>query len=299
MDVKIQLKIKSAKEFQDRGNTLHAIQIYRSLIDEFPGVPEPYILLADIYQSMGQSRGAENVIRVIYEAQPDDYETALYFSQFLMQNENWKKAIDLLKGLNSAEPFAEYLTGYCYYRLEENELANNHLLNFVKSDEEPELIHEAYFILAKIGFELQNYEDALKHAKKAELIFNDEWELYLIYAKIYYKFKMFNHSYDSIKKAIKINGNKLVLHKWAGKINLKLDNFSIAKEHFMKYINLKDQITSEDYTYLAGACLLSDDINNALFYFDSALKTDAENKRAIKGREKVLKMIEDNAASDF
>jgi tetratricopeptide (TPR) repeat protein len=299
MDVKFEHKIKSAKDFESKGKILHAIQIYRSLIEEFPEISEPYIQLADIYQSMGQSRSAENIIRLIYEEQPENYETTLYFSQFLMHNENWGKAIDLLKELNSGEPFAEYLTGYCYYKIEKYELAKIHLMNFVKSDDEPELIHEAYFILAKIGFELQNYEDALKHAKKAELIFNDEWELYLIYAKIYYKFKMFNHSYDSIQKAIKINENKSVLHKWAGKINLRLDNFSSAKEHFKKYINLKDGITSEDYTYLAGACLLSDDINNALFYFELALKSDAENKRAILGREKVLKMIEDNAASDY
>lgn len=299
MDFKFQNKIKKARELEAQGKILHAVQIYESLINEFPEIPESYIHLADIFQARGQKESAEKIIRSIFERQSDNYEIALYFSQFLMQNEKWDEAIKLLLDLTSDDPFAAYLTGYCYFKKEEYDLAKEHLLNFVKSDEEPELILEAYFILAKSEFELQEYEDALKHAKKAELIFNDDWELYLIYAKIYYKFKMYTHSYESIKKGIKINGNKTLLHRWAGKINLKLENFSVAMEHFRKYIDLKDRITSEDYTSLADACFQAGELNNALVYFESALKLNPESKQALDGRDKTYNLIINDANSDL
>ncbi|MFC2103615.1 tetratricopeptide repeat protein [Bacteroidota bacterium] len=299
MDVKFQHKINSAKDFEARGKVLHAIQIYQSLIEEFPEIPESYIQLSNIFQSTGKTKSAENIIRSIYELQPDNYELTLYYSQLLMQNESWDKAVKLLLDLIEGDPFAEYLTGYCYYKKKEFELAKVHFLKFVKSGEEPELVHEAYFILAKIEYELEHYEDALKHAKKAELIFNDDWELYLVYAKIYYKFSMYTHSYDSIKKGFKINDNISILHKWAGKVNLKLNNFTSAKEHLQKYIDIKGKVTSDDYSLLAETCILCDDLNNALLYFNLALNSNPENKLAIKGRAKIIKMIGDNAASDF
>jgi tetratricopeptide (TPR) repeat protein len=299
MDIKFQNKIKNAREFEAQGKSLHAIQIYRSLINDFPEIPEPYIYLADIYMASGKKKIAETTIQLIFEKLPGNYEITLYFSQFLMQNENWDKAIELLLKVTGEDPFAEYLIGYCYFKKEEYELAKPHLLKFVKSNEEQELIHEAYFILAKLEFELQQYEDALRHARKAELIFNNDWELYLVFAKIYYKFKMYTHSYDSIKKGIKINGNESVLHKWAGKICIKLDNFSHAKEHFEKYADLKDEITSDDYTYLADACFQYGELNAALNYFESAINLNPENKQALDGREKTINLIKNKAASDM
>ncbi len=299
MDFKFQNKIKEARELEAQGKTLHAIQIYKSLINEFPDIPESYIHLADIFQARGQKKSAEKIVRSIYEKQSDNYEITLYYSQFLMQNENWYEAIKLLLGLTADDPFALYLTGYCYFNMDEYDLAKKHLLEFVKSDEEPELIHEAYFILAKTEFELMEYESALRHAKKAELIFNNDWELYLIYAKIYYKFKMFTHSCESIKKGIKLNSNKSVLHKWAGKIYLKLDEFNNAMEHFRRFIDLKDEVTSEDFTYLADACFQSGKLKDALKFYKSAINLDPANKQAMDGKNKTINLINNEAASDL
>ena len=298
LDYKFQHKIKSAKEFEAQGKYLHAIQVYQLLIDEFPELPEPYINLADIYQLKGKKKSAEKILKLILDRQPDNYEIKLYYIQFLMHNKEWDKALNLLLSLSIEDPFASYLTGYCYFNLNEYELAKVHLLGFIISDEEPELIHEAFLILAKLELELNQYKNALKYAKKAEVMYDDDWELQLIIAKIYYYLQMYTHSSDSINKGIKLNKKEAALYKWAGKINLKLDNFNKAKKYFEKHIDLKDDITSNDYTYLADACLKSGKLNEALSFYNTAIKLDPKNELALEGKSTTNDLLNNKLASD-
>lgn len=298
MDYKFQNKIKKAKEFEAKGKYLHAIQVYQSLIEEFPGVPDSYINLADIYQIIGKKKSAENILKLILNRQPDNYEIKLYYIQFLMHNEEWNEALNLLLSLSIEDPFASYLTGYCYFSLNDYELAKVHLLGFIISDEEPELIHEAYLILAKLEVELKQYENALKYAKKAEVMYDDDWELQLIIAKIYYYLKMYTHSSDAVNKGIKLNKKEAVLYKWAGKINLKLVDYNKAKKCFEKYISLQKDITPNDYSYLADAYLKSGKLNEALIFYNNAIKLDPKNKRALEGKDKTNDLLNKKLASD-
>jgi tetratricopeptide (TPR) repeat protein len=298
LDHKFHHKIKRAKEFEAQGKYLHAIQVYQLLIEEFPEFPESYINLADIYQIKGKKKSAENILKLILNRQPDNYEIKLYYVQFLMHNEEWDEALNILLSLSIEDPFASYLTGYCYFSLNDYELAKVHLLGFIISDEEPELIHEAYLILAKLELELKQYENALKYSKKAEVMYDDDWELQLIIAKIYYYLKMYTHSSDSINKGIKLNKKEAVLYKWAGKINLKLVDYNKAKKCFEKHIDLKKDITSNDYSYLADACLKSGKLNEALNFFNSAIRLNPKNKIALEGKDKTNDLLNKKLASD-
>ena len=298
VDYKYQHKLNTAKEFEARGKYLHAIQIYYSLIEEFPDYAESYINLADIFLLRGKKVSAEEVLKLILDRQPENHEIMLYFAQFLMQSKEWDRASEMLSNLSSEDPFVSYLTGYCHYKQGDFELARVFLLRFIISDEEPELIHEAYLLLARIEYELKQFENALKYAKKAEVMYDDHWELYLIFTKIYYHLKMYTHASDAILKGIKLDANEAVLFEWAGKINLKMDNFVKARKYFKKHIDLKDQITSGDYTYLAEACLRSGNLDDALNYYDTAIKLDPQNQLALKGKEKTNNLLNNRLASD-
>ena len=109
---------------------------------------------------------------------------------------------------------------------------------------------------------------------------------------------MYTHSYDSINKGIKLNKKEPVLYKWAGKINLKLVDYNKAKKSFEKYIDLKEDITSKDYSYLAGACLKSGKLNEALNFFNTAIKLDPKNKIALEGKGKTNDLLNKKLASD-
>ena len=298
MDHTLQHKLNTAKEFETEGKFLHAIQIYHSLISEFPGHIEAYINLADLYQMNGQNKSAEKVLKQILAEQPENNEIKLYLAQFFMQNKEWLKALQLLSGLSSEEPFVSYLNGYCYFKLSNYEKARLFFLNFITSDEEPELVYEAYYLLAKTEFELNQFENSLKYAKKAGYMYNNHWELSLLIAKNYFSLEMFAHASDSILKGLKQKKEEAVLYEWAGKINMKLDNFVKARTYFQKHIELKEKTTSGDYAYLAEACLKSGKLNEALDFYDTAIKLDPKNFSAQKGKEYTNQLLTKNLASD-
>ena len=298
MDYSFQHKIKTAKDFEAQGKFLHAIQIYNVLVEKYPDQTESYIKLADIYQSTGRKESAENLLKTIIKRQPKNYELSLYFTQFLMQNKEWKRALIKLSELPSEDPFVSYLSGYNYFMQNEPEKSKLYFLRFITSDEEPELIHEAYLFLAKIELKLEQYESALKYAKKAQIMFDDFWELYLIYAKIYFSLQMYTHSSKAILEGIKLRPDETQLYEWAGKIQIKLNNFIRAKKYFEKHIDLKESITPDDYIYLADACLKSGELKEALNFFDTAIKLDPRNTSALKGKEKTNNLINKKLASD-
>jgi len=298
MNRRVQHKLNTAKEFEADGKFLHAIQIYNSLISEYPGFIEAYINLADIYQANGSIESAEKILKSILVERPDNSEIKLYLSQFYMQNKNWTKALELLSKLSSKDPFIAYLNGYCHFKLGNYDIAKLFFLGFISTDEEPELVFEAYFLLAKTEFELEQYESSLKYAKKAQIMYNDHWDLNLLIAKNYFYLGMFTHASDSISKGIKLKSDEPVVYEWAGKINMKLDNFIKARNYFQKQIELKEKITSGDYTFLAEACLKSGKLKEALGFYDTAIKMDPKNISAIKGKEFTNQLLSKNLASD-
>ena len=298
VDYKLQHKLKKAKQFEAGGKILHAIQIYQSLIDKYPDYAESYIALAELYHFLGNKNSAEKVFEKVINIQPDNLDLKIYFAEFLIKNEAWQKSIDLLTGLSAEDdPFISYLIGYSYFNLKEYELANLFLLSFVISDEDPELIHNAYFIIAKSNLDLKQYNNALKFAKKSNELYSDSWELMLLFSKIYYHLKMYTHSVDSIKKALKIREDDVSINYWAGKIYLKTEDFIKAKHYFAKCIDLKEEITSGDYTNLAHACFKSGKLDEALNYYITAVQLDPKNKLAIEGKEKTKNLL-NNMVSD-
>ena len=298
MNRRIEHKLNTAKEFEAEGKFLHATQIYHSLISEYPDNIEAYINLADVYQSTGDIESSVKVLKSILVKQPDNNEIKLYLSQFYMQNKEWSNALELLSKLSSKDPFIAYLSGYCQFKLANYEIAKLFFLSFITSDEEPELVFEAYFLLAKTEFELDQYESSLKYARKAEIMYNNHWELSLLIAKNYFCLGMFTHASDIILKGIKLKSDEPMLYEWAGKINMKLDNFVKARNYFQKQIELKDKITSGDYTFLAEACLKSGKLKEALGFYDTAIKIDPRNISAIKGKEYTNQLLTNNLASD-
>ncbi|GBD88632.1 tetratricopeptide repeat protein [bacterium BMS3Abin03] len=290
--------MKVAKEFEAGGKFLHAVQIYQSLINEYPEYAESYIGLAELYYYWGKKESAENIFEKIINIQPENLEVKIYFAEFLIKHKKWQKSIDVLSGFSSDDdPFISYLTGYSYYNLKEYELAKVFLLNFVITDEDPELIHNAYFIIAKIDLKLKLYSNALKFAKKAQELYNDSWELMLLFSKVYYYLEMFVHSADSITKALEIKRDEVAITHWAGKIYLKTEDFIKAKHYFAKCIDLKEDITSTDYTNLAHVCFKLGTLDEALNYYITAVRLDPKNKLALEGKEKTSNLL-NNMVSD-
>ena len=165
-------KLKTARQYEEQGKYLHAIQIYQGLIEEYSDSPEVYLSLSHLYENTSRIEPAIELLKSFLNNNPGSKEVRLSLSQLLLRNSMWNEAIEMLSIFpEGEEPLSLFFMGYAHFMLKEFELAKIYFLNFCNLDEKTELRHEAFIYLAKIEIELKNYDGALSNAKKAEVIY--------------------------------------------------------------------------------------------------------------------------------
>lgn len=295
----IEHKLKTAKDFEVQGKPLHAVQIYKTLIDEHPHLTEAYFSLAELYQQLGNIEPAVEMLEALVESEPENMEHRLFLGQYFLKAQKWEDAIETLSYiLPDEEPLVSFFLGYSHFMLKDYELSRLKFLSFVGYRDQPELVYEAYLYLSKIEIEMKNFEAALKYAKKTEGIYSNHWELNLIYAKCFYNLGMHAHGISSIEKAVRLNPKEPSVFEWAGKVYLKHGDYLKAEKSFLKFIEWEEEISSEAYSNLAEACLKISKAEEALAYFTTALKIDPNNKFAAEGKKNVSKLLKNNVATD-
>lgn len=295
----LEYKLKSAHDFVLQGKHLHAIQVYKSIIEESPEFVDTYFHLAELYEQMNNFDSAINLLKTLLENNPDNKDTRLFTAQFLLRNSKWEEAIEVLSFLSpDEENIVSFFLGYSHFMLKEFELAKINFINFIQVDDQAELFYEANLYLSKIEIELKNFRSALEYAKKTETIYSDFWELKLIYAICYFNLNMFAHAITPITQAIELNPKEAENYEWAGKIYLKTGDYLKAEKNFLKCVEMRHEVSSDIYSKLGEACLKASKTEDALNYFDIALKLDPENKFANEGKKNASIILKRTAGSD-
>ncbi len=282
---RVENKLKTAQEFEARGENLHAIQVYLSIIEGEPDYVEGYFLLAELYEKQGNLESAKKLLVNYLSENPENNTVRLFYAQLLLRNLQWEDVIDVIQSLDiNDEPLAGFFLGYSFFMLKDYELARINFLRFVSSGKKTELLHETFIYLAKTEIQLNNFKAALEFAKKAEVFYSNFWELNLIFAITYYHLEMITHSVSSIVKAIKLNPHEATVYEWAGRIYLKAGEYLKAEEYFTKHIDMIEYPTSEIYSELAEIYLKVSKVHDALRYYDLALGIDPFNQSAVNGK---------------
>jgi len=281
-DERIKFKLKLASAFISEGKNLHAVQVYLNLIEETER-EEIYFHLAELYEDMGFIDSGKNILSNLVRLKNNN-DATLYFGQYLLRNSRWIEAIEILNSISETTPAALFLIAYSYMMLNKFELAKEYFADFITFDEKNDLKQEANLYLAKIEYELRNYNSALNYATNAQYLYSDFWELNLILAKVYYSLDMFTHAVNPIQKALKLNPKDASVQEFAGKIYYQLQDFKKAEKYFSEFIDLSSEVSAEIYTLLAKSFLKQRKMEEANLFFELALQTDPAYQPAIAGK---------------
>lgn len=299
MEYRAEHKIKKAREYESIGKHLHAIQLYRSLINEYPEFTDSFIRLAELYEKSGQINTAISVYNSALNLNPKNTELSIVSGHFFLRQQLWQNALDVLSDISPGEvPIVSFLIGLAYFNLEDFEISKLHLLKFIFSNEQPELIHQAYLYLAKIEYTLNRFEEGLKFIRKAELLLNDFWELHFIKAKLMYQLKMYSHAVKEIKLAFNLNSKEHIVNLWAGKIYLKCEEFEKAEIQLRDYIENRTSVSPETHLELVDAIQKQNKLSEAAKYLDAALLNDPKNFEILERKKTLSKIINSNTAID-
>lgn len=280
---RIKFKLKLVSAFISEGKNLHAVQVLKYLAEE-TGREDIYFQLAELYEDMGFVDAGINVLTDLTQLKVNNNDINLYFGQYLLRNSKWNEAVKVLNDIVNSTPAALFLIAYSYMMMNEFELAKEYFSKFILSDEKNDLKQEANLYLAKIEYELHNYDSALNYATNAQFLYSEFWELNLILAKVYYSLDMFTHAVNPIQKAIKLNPKDASVQEFAGKIYFQVQDYKKAEKFFSEFIELSSDISAEIYTLLAKSFVKQRKIDEANLFFDLALKIDPAYQPAIAGK---------------
>jgi tetratricopeptide (TPR) repeat protein len=292
-------KMKLASDFEMQGKLLHAAQIYNSIIIDRPDFTDAYFALGEVYEKLGNIDPVVEMIMTFLKKNPENKEVRIYLSEFLMRNQRWDEANEILGYmLPEEEPVVSFLIGYSHFMQKDYEVARINFLNFLKNCGPDELLQEASLYLAKIDINLKNFKSALDFLRKTEIVYSNFWEWNLLISVVYYNLGMYAHAIVPIQKSLKLNPQENSINKWAGKIYLKTGDYLKAEKQFLLYIDSEESTDPDLYTELAEACLRSNKPTEALAYFEIALRLDPQNRLAIEGKRNADSIIKKLAPND-
>lgn len=289
-ELKIKNKLNLASAFISEGKKLHALQVLNSIIDETDSI-ESNLMLAELLNEMGFEINAKKIFSNLLLQNPDNEEIKFYFAQFLITKKDWFGVVEIFSNDENVNPKSLFLVAYSYFMMEDFDLAKKYFISYSKFEKQNELKHEINLFLAKIEYELNNYNAALRYAKAAQFIYDDLWELNLILAKIYYELNMFAHALTGVQKALKHNTDDPAVLEYAAKIYFYLDDFKKAKKYFSKFIDSGVPVSAEVYTMLANTLMKFGELEKANSYFDLALLDDPTYNPAITGKYDLNKKV--------
>lgn len=288
----IEFKLNNAKKFAASGKFLHASQLYKSLIEEFPDNAEPYFQLAQLYQDQNLSKESENLLLNYLNENPDRIDVIIYLAQIYLKSSKWNEVVEILTPVTpDEEPYALFLIGYAYFMLEDYEIAKINFENFLKFNNEPELFYETQLFLSKIYLAQSKFNKALEYAEKSEKFYSNYWELKFIYAEIYLSTKMINHAIKNIETCIKMSTANYKVYKLAGEIYYKAKNYIKSEKYFVECISLNENQSTYLYIKLADICIKNKKIDKAVNYYDLVLKMNSKHNIALKGKKNALSLL--------
>lgn len=270
-------RLKKAFEFEKEGKFLHALQIYRLLLEDEEHGRTATLKLSVVYSRLNNLNAAVSILSGYISGHQTDYEVVKFLCHFLLQAGEYNKAIETLKEIPADEhPDVYYLSGLASYKLKKYEEASQILLEYIYKNQNSTLLQEAYLLLAKINYRLNEPDRALRFAKNAKDFNDSNSEVHLILAKIYHEKEMSFHAYEEVRKAGELNQNDADIMKWTGKILLQMEDYKKAEKKLKEYLEFTGP-NPETFYLLGVVSLKVKKIKDAKAYFDRALNLDPEN----------------------
>ena len=273
-----------ASRFEKEGKHLHALQVYRQLLEEFPEEDFAIAALANLYEKLDKPELGLLLVQERLTADPDNLPLRLFAGHYFFRQQAWDATIEFLAAFSPREePLIAFFVGYSYYMLKDYQLAKHFFLVFMDSNQESEFLQDAFVYLAKACVHLEQFNDALEYVNKASEFYSGYYELHLLYAIIYYYLEMDYNALQSIEKTLRLNKTDPSVFDWGGRIALKCGEPKKSIKYFEKYQDAGGVLNADFYSNYGMALLHSKDIDSAKKHFELALKFEPEHKMAITG----------------
>jgi tetratricopeptide (TPR) repeat protein len=157
-----QYYFEKAIEYEKNNQTLYAIQIYISLINDIGFKRNSLFRLISIYERYNKINTAIELFQRFLKVHRNDDDVLVFFGNFLIRHSLYLDSIEYLNQVNTVRfPEVYFLLGAAHYNTEELNLAISNFSLLLKKAHSADLHYKANIYLAKSHYSLNDYEKAL------------------------------------------------------------------------------------------------------------------------------------------
>ena len=284
--------IEKARSYVDDGKSLHAIQIYRQLIDSAPEMPEPWIELFRVYCQLQQLDSAEKLLTESLQFVPDKKEIIFLLGVLHLQTHDHHGALTYFRRLQSNQVVLDaefqarvhFNLGLVYVQMHRWGLAEHHLRKTRHLNPEFPKIDEA---LSEILLRKGHVREVIEILQAALSKDPYSWLGHYLLGIAFSRTRQWRNAYEEFVVATDMDPKEPRSWQKCGECLIALRELDQAEHYLRKALELNPKFTDAVVNY-GFLYLERGDRVQAGELFDKVLEMDPSHVGAREGKRLVL-----------
>jgi len=280
--------LEQARGFADEGKTLHAIQVYKKIIEAEPELPDAWIELFKIYCQLKRFETAEQLLLESLEHIADDREVNFMLGVLHLQNNNHHGALTYFRRLQDRgaaldanfQARVNFNLGLVYVQMHRWGLAEHHLRRTKQLNPEFPRIDEA---LAEILLRSGHTGEVIQLLQGSLSKEPYSWLGHFLLGSAYIRIRQWRNAYEEFVVAVEMDPNEPRAWEKCGECLIALRELDQAEEYLRKALELNpkftDAVVKYGYLYLERG-----ERKRAAEVFDGVLAVEPSHLGAKEGK---------------
>ena len=284
--------LEQARSYVEDGKTLHAIQLYRQLIESAPALPEPWVELFKVFCQLQRFDTAEKLLRDALECIPEKREILFLLGVLHLQTHNHPSALSYFRQLldtgavldREFQSRIHFNLGLLYVQMHRWGLAEHHLRTSRQLNPEFPKIDEA---LAEILLRRGHVREVIQILQAALAKDPYSWHGHYLLGIAFSRSRQWKRAYEEFVVATDMDPNEPRSWQKCGECLLALRELDQAEHYLRKALELNPKFTDAVVNY-GFLYLERGDRIHAGELFDRVLEMDPSNVGAREGKRIAL-----------
>ncbi|MCI0562457.1 MAG: tetratricopeptide repeat protein [Nitrososphaera sp.] len=279
--------LEQARSLVAANKHLHAVQLYRRIVEAAPTLEVVWIELAEAYAEMKQLDAAEHALLQARQYSKDKYEITFLLGNLNLKRQKYAEALSYYKVLQAEEKqlpprmrtHVLFNSGLIAFHRNNFPLAEEYFRKVRELDQHFPKINESIGELLLRRGAVAEAVSVLQAGVKEDTY---SWISHYLLGVAYMRLYDWRNAYEEFVTAIEMDPKEAATWQLCGEVLIALQQLDEAEQYLRKALELNPQLTDAVANF--GALFLKrGDYERAREFFERALALDPKNHKALLG----------------
>ncbi len=277
--------LRQAEAYVAEGKPLHAVQLYRRLLNEVPTFTEAAFELSYLYLEAGQADAAESVLLRTLDAAPAERTEVIFMlGNLYLRTARYPQALERYGELSELDlPQVHFNSALAHFYGGDMARAEAGFRRTLAADPTFPRINES---LGELLIKRKAYVEAVSSLEKAVELDPYAWINHYLLGVALYGNRQHREAYDSLVQALDLDPSEPNGWLMCGEVLIAMNRLDEAEQYLKKAVELNDRMAAA-WANLALAALKRDRFQEAGAHLERAVALDPACAQALDARARL------------